>query len=82
MLESFCFDQSLVIGLSLVFFHTIRNTAIVLTSIKVSIYCGKMAQRKVFPGIIFGWLNENIVLHFEVAMRNMFQHTELLRENC
>jgi hypothetical protein len=78
IVESFYFDESLVIGLSIVPLHTIRKTTIALKSIKGSIYCSSMTQRKHFSGIIFSWLKESIVLHIEVAMRNMFQHSELL----
>lgn len=53
MAESFCFDESLVSGLSIAHFSTLRNTNIVLKSIKVSIYCSKMTLGKGCPGITF-----------------------------
>lgn len=78
MAESFCFDESLVSGLSIVPLSTIRNTTILLKSIKVSIYCSKMTPRKSCPEIIFSWLKERIVLYIEVPVRDVFQHTEFL----
>lgn len=72
MAESFCFDESLVSGLSIVPLSTMRNTNIVLKSIQVSIYCSKMTLRKGCPRIIFSWLKESIVLYIEVPMRNVF----------